>query len=85
MLRIWQRESGTELLSLEMATGYIPAGNFSPDGNSIVVANGPETIAFTGADMKKLRMLSKSELEEVACAPVSGEFQRRFANEKERQ
>ena len=81
MLRVWHAESGAELLSLNMPGGYFPSGNFSPDGNAIIVSNGPDAVVFAGSQMKNLIPLSKSELKELACSTVSGQVRRADAKQ----
>merc|ERR1712196_217021 len=63
-IRIWDAESGQELLKLEGHSGYVSSVSFSPDGRRIV-SGGDKTIriwdAESGQELLKLEDHSDSE------------------------
>jgi WD40 repeat protein len=66
-VRIWDARTGEQLLMLEIPHGTYPIGNFSPDGNSIIVGAGNNAFIFRAPDPDQLKRLSKAELRDIAC------------------
>ena len=66
-VRIWHVESGEELLSFDVDRASFSMGQFSADGNTVVVGCADEVFAFRTANANTLGRLSLSELTDVAC------------------
>ena len=66
-IRLWDVESGEELLKFQTRSAYYPGLAFSPDGMKLLVASGDEAFVAHAADEKKMNSLSVTELKDIAC------------------
>lgn len=69
-VRIWHVASGEELLSLDVPQGRYPKCQFSEKGDSLLVGCGAVAEVFQAPQRDDLRMLTRAQLDEIACRNV---------------
>ena len=66
-VRLWDVDSGEELLKFRAYSVYYPQLAFSPDGSKLLIASGKEAFVVSTAARDQLESLSVSELTEIPC------------------